>query len=94
MRANPGKYNYGSPGSGSPAHLTMAQIGATKIADLGPRNVLITRASGLYALVRDGHRTRRFRVEIDPVEPVSTVGSGVTVSAGTSMVNTRWPAMV
>ncbi len=26
IRANPGKYNYGSPGSGSPAHLTMAQI--------------------------------------------------------------------
>jgi tripartite-type tricarboxylate transporter receptor subunit TctC len=26
IKANPGKYNYGSPGSGSPAHLTMAQI--------------------------------------------------------------------
>jgi len=26
IRTNPGKYNYGSPGSGSPAHLTMAQI--------------------------------------------------------------------
>ena len=26
IRANPGKYNYGSPGSGSPAHLTVAQI--------------------------------------------------------------------
>lgn len=26
LRTNPGKYNYGSPGSGSPAHLTMAQI--------------------------------------------------------------------
>ncbi len=26
LRSNPGKYNYGSPGSGSPTHLTMAQI--------------------------------------------------------------------
>ena len=26
IRVNPGTYNYGSPGSGSPAHLTMAQI--------------------------------------------------------------------
>ena len=26
IRANPGKYNYGSPGSGSPAHLVVAQI--------------------------------------------------------------------
>ena len=26
IRANPGKYNYGSPGSGSPAHLTAAQL--------------------------------------------------------------------
>ena len=26
IRSTPGKYNYGSPGSGSPAHLTMAQI--------------------------------------------------------------------
>ena len=26
IKANPGKYNYGSPGSGSPAHLTVAQI--------------------------------------------------------------------
>jgi 1-phosphofructokinase/tagatose 6-phosphate kinase len=53
-----------------------------EIADLGPRNVLITRATGVFALVRDGHRSKRFKVEIDAVEPVSTVGSGDALLAG------------
>ena len=53
-----------------------------EIADLGPRNVLITRDSGLFALVREAPKVRRFKVEIDPVEPVSTVGSGDALLAG------------
>jgi 1-phosphofructokinase family hexose kinase len=53
-----------------------------EIADLGPRNVLITHSGGLHALVREGQRTRRLRVEIAPVEAVSDVGSGDALLAG------------
>jgi 1-phosphofructokinase/tagatose 6-phosphate kinase len=53
-----------------------------EIADLGPRNALITCEAGLYALVREGPKVRRFKVEIDAVEPVSTVGSGDALLAG------------
>ncbi len=53
-----------------------------EIADMGPRNVLITRENGLHALVREGPKTRRFQVDVEPVEPVSTVGSGDALLAG------------
>ena len=53
-----------------------------EIADMGPRNVLITRENGAHALVREGPRTRRFQVDVDTVEAVSTVGSGDALLAG------------
>jgi 1-phosphofructokinase family hexose kinase len=53
-----------------------------EIAEMGARNVLITRSSGAFALVKDGPKTRRFRVDIDPVEEVSAVGSGDALLAG------------
>ena len=53
-----------------------------EIAEMGPRNVLITRENGVHALVREGPKTRRFQVDVDPVEPVSTVGSGDALLAG------------
>ena len=53
-----------------------------EIAEMGPRNILITRENGVHALVREGPKTRRFQVDVDPVEPVSTVGSGDALLAG------------
>ena len=46
------------------------------IAEMGPRNVLITLENGCFALLRFGRRTRRIRALAPRVEPVSTVGSG------------------
>ncbi len=46
------------------------------IAEMGPRNVLITLENGCFALLRFGRRTRRVRAFAPRVEPVSAVGSG------------------
>jgi 1-phosphofructokinase/tagatose 6-phosphate kinase len=46
------------------------------IAEMGPRNVLITVEHGCFALLRFGKRTRRYRAFAPHVEPVSIAGSG------------------
>jgi 1-phosphofructokinase/tagatose 6-phosphate kinase len=46
------------------------------IAEMGPRNVLITLENGCFALLRFGRRARRFRAFAPHVEPRSAVGSG------------------
>jgi 1-phosphofructokinase/tagatose 6-phosphate kinase len=46
------------------------------IAEMGPRNVLITLENGCFALLRFGKKTRRVRAFAPHVEPVSGVGSG------------------
>jgi len=46
------------------------------IAELGARNVLITRESGCWALLRSERQASRYRAVAPLVEPVSTVGSG------------------
>jgi 1-phosphofructokinase family hexose kinase len=46
------------------------------IAEMGPRNVVITLENGCFALLRFGRRTRRLRAFAPFVEPVSVVGSG------------------
>ncbi len=46
------------------------------IAEMGPRNVLITLENGCFALLRIGRKTKRFRAFAPHVEPVSGVGSG------------------
>ncbi len=46
------------------------------IAEMGPRNVLITLENGCFALLRIGRRTRRIRALAPHVEPVSSAGSG------------------
>ena len=56
--------------------------GLDEIAELGARQVLVTRETGCFALVKDGGSLRRFQVEVEPVEPVSTVGSGDAFLAG------------
>jgi len=46
------------------------------IAEMGPRNVVITLENGCFALLRFGRKTRRLRAFAPHVEPVSGVGSG------------------
>jgi 1-phosphofructokinase/tagatose 6-phosphate kinase len=46
------------------------------IAEMGPRNVVITLENGCFALLKVGRRTRRLRAFAPYVEPLSVVGSG------------------
>jgi 1-phosphofructokinase/tagatose 6-phosphate kinase len=46
------------------------------IAEMGPRNVVITLENGCFALLRLGRKTRRVRAFAPFVEPISVVGSG------------------
>jgi 1-phosphofructokinase family hexose kinase len=52
------------------------------IADLGPRNVLITQETSCFGLVREDRTLRRFRASIDRLEPVASVGAGDVLLAG------------
>jgi 1-phosphofructokinase family hexose kinase len=47
-----------------------------RIADMGPRNVLITTETGCFGLFREERRVRRYRADAPHVEPVSAIGSG------------------
>jgi 1-phosphofructokinase/tagatose 6-phosphate kinase len=53
-----------------------------EIAEMGPRNVVVTRETGLHARIREGGRVRRFQVDVEQVDPVSSVGSGDALLAG------------
>ena len=53
------------------------------IAELGPRNVLITQESGCYALLREERGpAKRFRATAPRVEALSAVGAGDVLLAG------------
>jgi 1-phosphofructokinase family hexose kinase len=53
------------------------------IAELGPRNVLITQETGLYAVLREERGTAiRYRATAPRVEALSTVGAGDVLLAG------------
>jgi 1-phosphofructokinase/tagatose 6-phosphate kinase len=52
------------------------------IADLGARNVLITRETGCYALMREERKPRRLYAAAPRVEPTSAVGAGDVLLAG------------
>jgi 1-phosphofructokinase/tagatose 6-phosphate kinase len=56
--------------------------GLEAIADLGARNVLITRESGCWALLRSEREVHRYRALAPRVDPVSAVGSGDVLLAG------------
>jgi 1-phosphofructokinase family hexose kinase len=47
-----------------------------RIAELGPRNMLITSEGGCFALFREERRRVLYRAQAPRVEPVSAVGSG------------------
>jgi 1-phosphofructokinase/tagatose 6-phosphate kinase len=56
--------------------------GLDAIEELGARNVLITRESGCWALLRSDREVHRYRALAPRVEPVSAVGSGDVLLAG------------
>ena len=56
--------------------------GLEAIAELGARNVLITRESGCWALLRSEREKNRYRALAPRVDPVSAVGSGDVLLAG------------
>jgi 1-phosphofructokinase family hexose kinase len=56
--------------------------GLDEIAELGPRNVLISVDTGCYALVRDDREEHRVRGSSPRLEAVSTIGAGDTLLAG------------
>jgi 1-phosphofructokinase/tagatose 6-phosphate kinase len=56
--------------------------GLDEIAEIGARNVIITLASGCYALLREDRTEIRVRARAPSIEPTSTVGAGDTLLAG------------
>jgi 1-phosphofructokinase family hexose kinase len=56
--------------------------GLDEIAELGARNVIITRESGCYALLREDRTEVRLRAQAPQLEPVSTIGAGDSLLAG------------
>jgi 1-phosphofructokinase/tagatose 6-phosphate kinase len=52
------------------------RLALDQIAELGPKNVIITTDTGCVALLREERESRRFRAVAPRVDPVSTVGSG------------------
>lgn len=53
-----------------------------EISEMGARNVLITQASGCYALLRNGREKTAFHASAALVDPMSPVGSGDVLLAG------------
>jgi 1-phosphofructokinase family hexose kinase len=56
--------------------------GLETIAELGARNVLITRESGCWALLRTDREPRRYRALAPRIDPISAIGSGDVLLAG------------
>jgi 1-phosphofructokinase family hexose kinase len=56
--------------------------GLEAIVELGARNVLITRESGCWALLRSEREPKRYRALAPRMDPVSAVGSGDVLLAG------------
>ena len=56
--------------------------GLETIAELGARNVLITRESGCWARLRSERQTNRYRALAPSIDPISAVGSGDVLLAG------------
>jgi 1-phosphofructokinase family hexose kinase len=53
-----------------------------EIAELGPRNVLITQETGCHALLREDRNEVRLRARAPRLEAVSRIGAGDTLLAG------------
>jgi 1-phosphofructokinase family hexose kinase len=56
--------------------------GLDTIAELGARNVLITREAGCWALLRTERERKRYRAIAPRLDPISRIGSGDVLLAG------------
>jgi len=56
--------------------------GVAEMVELGARESIMTLPNGCLALLSDGTEKRVFRATLDPLEPVSAVGSGDAFLAG------------
>jgi 1-phosphofructokinase/tagatose 6-phosphate kinase len=57
-------------------------LGLGGLLEMGAGDAVITRENGCVAIVGSGGKRRRYEVEIEPLEPVSGVGSGDCFLAG------------
>jgi fructose-1-phosphate kinase PfkB-like protein len=64
---------------GEPADLA---LGLSGLLEMGAREAIVTRENGCVAIVAENGVRRQVEVSIDPLEPVSTVGSGDAFVAG------------
>jgi 1-phosphofructokinase family hexose kinase len=57
-------------------------LGLQSLIEMGAAEAIITREAGCVAIVGEPSARRRYEVEIEPLDPVSTVGSGDAFLAG------------
>jgi 1-phosphofructokinase family hexose kinase len=57
-------------------------LGLSGLIEMGAREAIVTRENGCVAITSEAGTRRRYEVAIDPLEPVSTVGSGDAFVAG------------
>jgi 1-phosphofructokinase/tagatose 6-phosphate kinase len=57
-------------------------LGLAGLLEMGAGEAIITSETGCVAIVGEGAERRRFEARIDPLEPVTTVGSGDCFLAG------------
>jgi 1-phosphofructokinase family hexose kinase len=57
-------------------------MGLASLLEMGAREAIITRPEGCVAITSEDGGRRRYEVEIEPLEPVSSVGSGDCFLAG------------
>jgi 1-phosphofructokinase family hexose kinase len=57
-------------------------LGLTTLVELGAREAIVTSEQGCMGVVGEGPDRRRYEARIDPLEPVTTVGSGDCFLAG------------
>jgi 1-phosphofructokinase family hexose kinase len=57
-------------------------MGLASLVEMGAREAIITRPEGCVAILAEEAGRRRYEVEIEPLEPVSGVGSGDCFLAG------------
>ncbi len=54
----------------------------SSLIEMGATEAIITSADGCSAIVGEGHERHRYEVSIEPMEPISAVGSGDAFLAG------------
>jgi 1-phosphofructokinase family hexose kinase len=57
-------------------------LGLTSLLEMGARDAIITRPEGCIAILSENGARRRYEVAIEPLDPVSGVGSGDCFLAG------------